>query len=89
VSGQPSARSNIITTASPIRTSAWPTRPSGPGTRASSCAPNASCTNSMSRSVSLVITHGVTVPYPAGAAWPMPSARVPRPVPSLPPVGGI
>ena len=61
----------------------------GPGTRASSCAPNAACTKSMRRPVSLVMTHGVTVPYPSGAACPTPSALVPSPVPPVDPVGGV
>lgn len=62
VSGQPSQLSNIITTESPIRTSACPILPSGPGTRPSSCAPKAATVNSMSRAVSAEMIHGVTVP---------------------------
>lgn len=67
VSGQSSALSNIMTTESPILTSACPMRPSGPGTRASSRAPKASSAKAMRRAVSREISQGVTVPYPGGA----------------------
>jgi hypothetical protein len=49
-----------MTTASPIRNSAWPIDPSGFGTRASSSAPNASVTNASRRSVLLDTIQGVT-----------------------------
>ena len=66
MSGQPSRASNIITTESPIRTSACPMPPSGPAIRASSCPPNAEMMNSMSWAESAEMIHGVTAPYPAG-----------------------
>jgi hypothetical protein len=61
--GQPSRASNIITTESPIRTSACPMPfPSGPGMRASSSAPNAALVKSISPAVSGEMIQGVTVP---------------------------
>jgi hypothetical protein len=59
---QPSRASNIITTESPIRISACPMPPSGPGRRASSCAPKAALAKSIRRAVSGEMIQGVTVP---------------------------
>jgi hypothetical protein len=55
--------SKSITIEVPMRTSAWPILPgTGPSTRPSSSPSNASSMNSMTRAVSLVMIHGVTVP---------------------------
>ena len=64
----PGRESNIITTESPILTSACPIAPSSLTTLAISVASKVNTTNSINVAVLREMIHGVTVPYPSGTA---------------------